>query len=140
MKTKNDKVINDAFTKMNLFKHRRAIEGLRGLLDDAVQYIFELHDIDGHTAHLDTGDTYGWAIGWNGMLIDMKITTGDNPGDFSVEDALRAMIPETMGEGYVGIIMAGMNPERWFFFEHEERYQEAAKDMIVAEFFRFFQS
>ena len=139
MKTKNDKVINDAFVKMNLYKHRRAIEGLRGLLDDAVRYIFELHEIDGHEAHLDTGDTYGWAIGWNGMLIDMKITTGENPSDsFSVEDALKAMIPQT--EAYTGIIMAGMSPSHWFWFKHEEKYQEEAKDMIMAEIFRFFQS
>lgn len=139
MKAKNDKVINDAFVKMNLYKHRRAIEGLRGLLDDAVRYIFELHEIDGHTAHLETGDTYGWAIGWNGMLIDKKITTGDNPSDsFSVSEQLDAMIPNT--KGYVGIIMAGMNPSHWFWFEHEERYQEEAKDMILAEFYRFFQS
>ena len=139
MKTKNDKVINDAFVKMNLYKHRRAIEGLRGLLDDAVRYIFELHEVDGHTSHLDTGDTYGWAIAWNGILIDMKITKGDNPSDdFSVLRELASMIPGT--DHYTGIIMAGMSPEKMFTFEYEEQYQEEAANMIAAEFFRFFQS
>ena len=139
MKTKNKQVINDAFVKFNLYKHRRMIEGLRGLLDDAVRYIFELHEIDGHTAHLETGDTYGWAIGWNGMLIDKKITTGENPSDsFSVSEQLDALIPGT--KGYVGIIMAGMDPSHWFWFKHEEKYQEEAKDMIAAEIYRFFQS
>lgn len=138
MKTKNQKVINDAFVKFNLHKHRRMIEGLRGLLDDAVLFIFELHQIDGHTAHLETGDTYGWAIGWNGILIDKKITTGDSPSDnFSVSEQLDALIPQT--KGYVGIVMAGMDPSHWFWFEHEEKYQEEAKDMIMAEIFRFFQ-
>jgi ABC-type siderophore export system fused ATPase/permease subunit len=34
--------------------------------------------------------------------------------------------------------MAGMDPKTIFWYSHEEKYFEVAKDMIMAEFDRFF--
>lgn len=134
----NENIIEKAFARLESDKHNRMIEGLRGLLDDAILFIFEQHEVDGRTKHKETGDTYGWAIGYNGEIIDLKITNeGVNPSDhFSVQDELNEMIGST--KGYTGIIMAGMDPAHWFVMPYEVEYQELAKDMIAAEFERFF--
>lgn len=138
MVQKNNRVVEKAISRLSRSKHNRLIEGLKGLLEDAVFFILEQHEVDGRRAHLETGDTYGWAVGHNGQLVDMKITVGPNPStSFSVEDALQGMIRHTTG--YVGIIMAGMDPEKWFILDYEIAYQEITKDMIAAEFYRFFQ-
>lgn len=135
---KNGKVIKDAFARLSQTKHDRMIEGLKGLLDDAVSFILEQHEVDGRRSHLETGDTYGWALGYDGQLVDIKITQGPNPSEsFSVEENLRQMMIQTTG--YVGIIMAGMDPAHWFKLPYEEDYQNLTKDMIAAEYYRFFQ-
>ena len=134
---KNNKTIRTAFERLAKSKHERMIEGLRGILDDAVLFIFEQHLIDGHENHRKTGDSYGWAIGYNGQIVDIKITNEGEEIGMSVQEELNVMIEDTTG--YTGIIMAGMVPERWFVWEYEEEYQDMAKDMIAAEFFRFFQ-
>lgn len=135
---KNSKVIKDAFARLSQTKHDRMIEGLKGLLDDAVSFILEQHEVDGRRSHLETGDTYGWAVGYNGQLLDMKVTQGPNPSEsFSVEESLSEMMIQTTG--YVGIIMAGMDPAHWFIVDYEREYQNLTKDMIAAEYYRFFQ-
>lgn len=135
---KNSKVIKDAFARLSQTKHDRMIEGLKGLLDDAVSFILEQHEVDGRRSHLETGDTYGWAVGYNGQLLDMKVTQGPNPSEsFSVEESLSEMMIQTTG--YVGIIMAGMDPAHWFVVDYEREYQNLTKDMIAAEYYRFFQ-
>lgn len=138
MEQKNSQVIEKAIRRLSQTKHTTMIEGLKGLLDDAVSFIFEQHEVDGRRSHLETGDTYGWAVGYNSQLLDMKITQGPNPSEsFSVEDFLKQMMAQTTG--YVGVIMAGMDPEHWFKLPYEVEYQNLTKEMIAAEYYRFFQ-
>lgn len=138
MERKNSRVIEKAISRLSRSKHNRMIEGLKGLLDDAVSFIFEQHEVDGKRSHLETGDTYGWAVGYNGQLLDRKVTQGPNPSEsFSVEESLSEMMIQTTG--YVGIIMAGMDPAHWFVVDYEREYQNLTKDMIAAEYYRFFQ-
>lgn len=134
---RNNKTITKAFNGLQHNKHNHLVAGLKGLLQDAVMFIYEQHRIDGHTNHLEYGDTYGWALYYNGQMIYKKINTGPYVSDFSVSDELESRIAAS--KGYVGVIMAGMNPAAFFWEKHEIPYMELTADMIAAEYLRFFQ-
>lgn len=136
MRSKNEQTIRRAFSDFAIDKHKRVLEGLEGLMRDAVLFIYEQHRVDGHENHLEYGDTFGWAIYYNGQLLKKKVNTGMEISDFSVSDELEARLANS--KGYVGIVMAGMDPKTVFWYSHEEKYFEVAKDMIMAEFDRFF--
>lgn len=136
MRSKNEQTIRRAFSDFAIDKHKRVLEGLEGLMRDAVMFIYEQHRVDGHENHLEYGDTFGWAIYYNGQLLKKKVNTGTQISDFSVSDELEARLANS--KGYVGIVMAGMDPKTVFWYSHEEKYFEVAKDMIMAEFDRFF--
>lgn len=136
MRSKNEQTIRRAFSDFAIDKHKRVLEGLEGLMRDAVMFIYEQHRVDGHENHLETGDTFGWAVYYNGQLLKKKVNTGMEISDFSVSDELEARLANS--KGYVGIVMAGMDPKTIFWYKHEEKYFEVAKDMIMAEFDRFF--
>lgn len=136
MRSKNEQTIRRAFSDFAIDKHKRVLEGLEGLMRDAVMFIYEQHRVDGHENHLEYGDTFGWAIYHNGQLLKKKVNTGTQISDFSVSDELEARLANS--KGYVGIVMAGMDPKTIFWYSHEEKYFEVAKDMIMAEFDRFF--
>jgi hypothetical protein len=136
MRSKNEQTIRRAFSDFAIDKHKRVLEGLEGLMRDAVMFIYEQHRVDGHENHLEYGDTFGWAIYYNGQLLRKKVNTGMEISDFSVSDELEARLANS--KGYVGIVMAGMDPKTIFWYSHEEKYFEVAKDMIMAEFDRFF--
>lgn len=136
MRSKNEQTIRRAFSDFAIDKHKRVLEGLEGLMRDAVMFIYEQHRVDGHENHLEYGDTFGWAIYYNGQLLKKKVNTGKEISDFSVSDELEARLANS--KGYVGIVMAGMDPKTIFWYHHEEKYFEVAKDMIMAEFDRFF--
>ena len=133
---KNDAVITNAFVRLASKKHMLMTDALKGLLDDTVMFIFEQHMADGHPNHLEYGDTYGWALYYKGILVEMKVNRGPEISEFSVSEELTNKIKAT--PGYVGVIMAGMDPEEAFWLVHEEKYLETAKDMIAAEYHRFF--
>lgn len=134
---RNNRTIDKAFTGLANNKHQHLVAGLKGLLDEAVKFIYEQHMMTGHTNHLEYGDTYGWALYYNGTMIDMKINNGPYVSDFSVEEELQSRIAES--KGYVGIVMAGMNPEVLFWEDHEFPYMVEAIKMIASEFYRFFE-
>lgn len=136
MRSKNEQTIRRAFSDFAIDKHKRVLEGLEGLMRDAVMFIYEQHRVDGHENHLEYGDTFGWAIYYNGQLLKKKVNTGMEISDFSVSDELESRLANS--KGYVGIVMAGMDPKTIFWYSHEEKYFEVAKDMIMAEFDRFF--
>jgi hypothetical protein len=136
MRSKNEQTIRRAFSDFAIDKHKRVLEGLEGLMRDAVMFIYEQHRVDGHENHLEYGDTFGWAIYYNGQLLKKKVNTGMEISDFSVSDELEARLANS--KGYVGIVMAGMDPKTIFWYSHEDKYFEVAKDMIMAEFDRFF--
>lgn len=136
MRSKNEQTIRRAFSDFAIDKHKRVLEGLEGLMRDAVMFIYEQHRVDGHENHLEYGDTFGWAIYYNGQLLKKKVNTGMEISDFSVSDELEARLANS--KGYVGIVMAGMDPKTIFWYSHEKKYFEVAKDMIMAEFDRFF--
>lgn len=134
---RNERTIDKAFSGLIHNKHQHLIAGLKGLLEDAIKFIYEQHIVDGHTNHLEYGDTYGWAIYYNGVMLEKKINTGPYISDFSVSDELSSRIAAS--SGYVGIVMAGMNPTQFFWHKHEIPYMELTMDMIASEFYRFFE-
>ena len=133
---RNESTIMKAFTGFQNNERQFMIAGMRGLLEDAVMYIYEQHRVDGHENHLEYGDTYGWALYDRGQLIDMRINIGPEVSEFSVTDELREKIQNY--DGFVGVIMAGMDPSAFFWQKWEKPYMENAMDMIQAEYTRFF--
>lgn len=139
MKAKNDKVIKDAFARFAKTKHNTAIHGLRGLLDAAVTFALELHRERGLPSHLEAGDSYGWAIGYMGNVIETKITLGTNYAEgASVEETLIGMAASQSANGYVGIVMAGMEPAHFYKVTHEEEILYSTINMAAGDFDRYF--
>lgn len=139
MKAKNEKVINKAFERLNATKHRTIIDGLRGLLDAAVTFALQRHHERHLGGHLESGDSYGWAIGYKGSVVDLKITVGTNYAeDASVEDTLNFLASEHSDAGYVGIVMAGMEPSYFYKVEHEEEILYDTINLVAGDFDRYF--
>jgi hypothetical protein len=134
---RNNKIIMKAFNGLRNNKHQHLVSGLKGILNDAVLFIYEQHRVDGHENHIEYGDTYGWALYYKGQMLEKKINVGPQISDMSVSEELESRIAASTG--YVGIIMAGMDPRTFFFENHETKYLENAMAMIAAEFPRFFQ-
>ena len=97
MRSKNEQTIRRAFSDFAIDKHKRVLEGLEGLMRDAVLFIYEQHRVDGHENHLEYGDTFGWAIYYNGQLLKKKVNTGTQISDFSVSDELEARLANSNG-------------------------------------------
>ena len=133
---RNEKTIMKAFTGLQHNKHNHLVAGMKGLLQDAVMFIYEQHMMDGHPNHLEYGDTYGWALYYDGELLAKVVNKGPDASDFSVSRELEAEI--SASKGYVGIVMAGMNPEVLFWQKYEIPYMELSMDMIAAEYPKFF--
>lgn len=138
---RNEKTINKAFTGFIHNKHQHLISGMRGLLQDAVLFALQLHKEEGLQSHLLTGDSYGWALGYNGKCIDLKVTIGDNYAEngASVEETLIGLASHySKGQNYVGIVMAGMEPTHFYKVENEEKILYSTVEMSVAEFDKYF--
>lgn len=133
---RNESTIKKAFTGFIHNKHQLLVSGMRNMLQDAVMFIYEEHMLEGHENHLEYGDTYGWALYYNGKMIDKKINTGPEISDFSVSDELSSRI--SAYPGYVGVIMAGMDPKAFFIERYEEEYLHNAAAMLAAEYIRHF--
>ena len=91
--------------------------------------------------HLETGDSYGWALGYQGQCVAVKVTIGENAADRgeSVREALEEMVSRsTSKHKYVGIVMAGMNPERYYNVELEEKVRAKTMDWVAGDFDRYF--
>jgi hypothetical protein len=91
-------------------------------------------------SHLETGDSYGWALGYQGQCVAIKVTTGKNYSEDSVYDTLKAEIIKhsTSVNRYVGIVMAGMDPPQFYKLEHEEEILADTMNMVAGDFDRYF--
>lgn len=113
----NEQTIERAFGRL-LSSERRSVE--RGMVDclrEAVRYALDAHD-GRHRRHIESGDTYGWLLVHDGSSVRMEVTSGGEAiGDVTAR--LLRMEGRVRRTGWVGIVMAGMNPASFFSLDYE---------------------
>ena len=113
----NNSVIEAAFARLAAAEERSVREGLRRTLEEAVRYALDIHD-ERHQRHLASGDTYGWLIVHDGAAVQMEVrSAGEAIGDVTAR--LLRMEGRVRRTGWVGVVMAGMNPPSFFALDYE---------------------
>lgn len=142
MQTKNAKTIENAFKRLASKEAFAITDGLKALMDAAVVYALKVHEERYLHSHLETGDSYGWAVGRQGQCIAMKVTQWDDlpTTDAKISDKLRAMAEDASANKnkYVGIVMAGMKPAGYYNIEIEEDVLDDTMNMVGGDFDRYF--
>ena len=117
MKAKNDKVIEKAFARLMASETEIIRRGMCSLLEDAVKQALALHD-DRHRIHVVIGDTYGWALVHNGNIERLEVTSlPENEGNAT--EQLNKKASSINGNGWYGIVMAGMKPQ-YYVIKYEK--------------------
>lgn len=117
----NAATIANAFARLAASEQSAVRTGLERLLSDCVPYALEAHD-EGHQKHLATGDTYGWAIVHEGVVVGMYVTAGSASYGDETSDATEQLLRaagKIRRKGWVGILMAGMHPASFFSVDYE---------------------
>lgn len=137
MKSKNEQTIKKAFARLADEKHKIMVASLRDLLDSAVKFAFERHHALGLPGHLETGDSYGWALAYNGEMIDMWISKGYDEISGGVSEELEYLALKD-NVGYIGIVMAGLNPPHYYKVEYEQAVIDDTIHFTAHNFDRYF--
>ena len=117
MKKANEQKIKSAFTRLTANKDEVIRSGMYGLLEDAVQFALAIHD-ERHQAHIEIGDTYGWMLVHNHRIQEIAVVaTADNRGKATKK--LRSKLAKLPAKGWVGVVMAGLEPANYFIVSYE---------------------
>lgn len=143
MIAKNNKTIEDAFKRLAATEHFGVLSGMKALLDAAVVFALKVHEERYLHNHLETGDTYGWALGYQGQCAAIKLTTWEDlpdPEVMSIRETLTNMVIKLSSKKtkYVGVVMAGMSPASYFNVDIEDEVLETTKHMVESDFERYF--
>lgn len=118
MKKANDKVIRKAFARLATQKEETVRNGMVDLLEDAVKFALENHD-ESHQSHIKIGDTYGWMLVHNHRVEKISVvSTADNQG--KATKMLRSKLISMPAKGWIGVVMAGMEPANYFMISYEK--------------------
>ena len=142
MVKKNEQTIEAAFKRLAQTKHTAMIDGMKALLDAAVVFALQVHEERYLHNHLETGDSYGWALGYKGQCVDYKVTTWEDlpTTDEGITETLTKMAINLSSKNnkYVGIVMAGMSPAHYYNVTMEEDVLALTIDMTASDFDRYF--
>lgn len=106
------------------------------LLEDAVQIALDLHDAN-HQAHIEIGDTYGWVLIHNGNIEELAVvSTPQNEG--RATEQLRKKARWINKKGWVGIVMAGLEPANYFSVTYESNLLYYTLQDIRQNFYQYF--
>lgn len=132
----NDKVIKAAFARLAKSKDMSIRMGMYRLLERAVKAALEFHDED-HQSHIEMGDTYGWMLVVNGRIDKIEVNAeAEKVGQAS--QMLRTYEGKVPNVGYVGVVMAGMQPANFFTINYEKRILESTIQITKYNFNQFF--
>lgn len=115
----NDKTIRRAFAGITAGLSGRIENAMVELLKSAVIYALQNHD-DDHQMHILMGDTYGWILLHDGVEVRREVTAHHSSEAFSANLLLSNAIPELPKTGWIGVVMAGMQPAKWFAVQYEQ--------------------
>lgn len=140
---RNDRTISKAFDGLKHNERQLLIAGMKGLLDAAVVYALQLHKEKYLHNHLETGDSYGWALGYQGQCVAIKVTTWEDlpTTSVSITDTLTSLVCKLSSKKnkYVGVVMAGMEPAEYYNVLMEEFVLAETMDLVAFDFDRYFQ-
>ena len=136
MKQANQQIIQKAFARLKSTKDEVIRAGMYGLLEDAVQIALDAHD-EKHQSHIELGDTYGWMLVHNHKIEEIAVVaTADNRGQATKQ--LRAKLKDLPSKGWVGVVMAGLEPANYFSVRYEMGMLDFAIQMTEQNFFQYF--
>lgn len=132
----NEKVIKAAFARLAKSKDMSIRMGMYRLLERAVKAALEFHD-EGHQSHIELGDTYGWMLVVNGRIDKIEVNAeAEKVGQAS--QMLRTYEGKVPNVGYVGVVMAGMQPANFFTINYEKRILESTIQITKYNFNQYF--
>lgn len=136
MKSKNETTIQNAFSRLAKAKDEVIRAGMYGLLEDGVKVALAAHN-EKHQSHIEMGDTYGWVLVHNGQIEDLVVVANsDNRGNAT--DQLEKKARSLPKKGWIGVVMAGMQPASYFSVTYEIGTLEHAKNVTLVNFFQYF--
>lgn len=113
----NEQTILNAFARLTAAKDETIRAGMYGLLEDAVQIALEAHD-EKHRSHIELGDTYGWMLVHNHKIEEIAVVATDNNIGKATKQ-LRATLKDLPTKGWIGVVMAGLEPANYFSVIYE---------------------
>jgi hypothetical protein len=138
MNKANEQIIKNAFARLKLTKDEVIKAGMYGLLEDAVQIALDAHD-EKHQSHIELGDTYGWMLVHNHKIVELAVvSTQDNRGKATRQ--LRATLKDLPDKGWVGVVMAGLEPAEYFTVIYEVGIIDFTVQMTKQNFFEYFKA
>lgn len=136
MKTKNKDTIKNAFDRLMKNKNEIVEAGMYDVLQNAVNVALAAHNNE-HQSHILIGDTYGWMLVHNHKIVEISVeATEENLGNATKQ--LRAKLKELPKTGWIGVVMAGMQPASYFSVAYEVGTLEHARNVTLLNFFQFF--
>jgi hypothetical protein len=136
MKKANEQTIKNAFARLMADKDEIIRRGMYSLLEEAVKFALEIHD-ESHQTHIEIGDTYGWALIHNGNIEEISVvSTPQNEG--RATEQLRKKARWINKRGWVGIVMAGLEPANYFSVTYESNLLYYTFLDIKQNFFQYF--
>ena len=122
----NKKTIDDAFAQALLGMDARIKSGMEELLTMGVTFCLANHDTL-HTRHKSTKEGYGWILLHDGM------------GVTSNANAALSRVASKATSGWVGYVLAGLEPANYFNVMYEFiPMREAIRDMKHLDFENIF--
>jgi hypothetical protein len=136
LRRKNNATIQDAFARLIKTKDEVIEAGMYDVLENAVHVALAAHN-ETHQSHIQIGDTYGWMLVHNHRIVEISVVaTDDNRGNATKQ--LRAKLRELPKTGWIGVVMAGMQPASYFSVTYELGTLEYARTATLLNFFQFF--
>lgn len=136
LRRKNTATIRDAFAMLTKTKDEVIEAGMYDVLENAVHVALEAHNEE-RQSHIQIGDTYGWMLVHNHKIVEISVVaTDDNRGNATKQ--LREKLRELPETGWIGVVMAGMQPANYFSIAYEIGTLEHAKNITLLNFYNFF--
>lgn len=130
----NNNKIDNVFARAIAKVQENLRIGMEMLLEDGVKYCLEAHD-EKHQRHIEMGDSYGWALLYNGNEVSRKIYSGSGSVRAEASHALDIVLPTLPNQGWCGIILASMKPATYFAVTKEFRYMREGRGRLTSENF-----
>lgn len=134
--SRNNAVINRAFTRLKANKDRVIEAGMKDLLENAMLYAIGAHDHD-HWFHKSTADTYGWILLHDGKGVAHNVNEGRH-GEGNAYGDLMAVSRLVSQKGWVGVLLAYMGEPMYFVVEYEEEILAQTANITRENFNLFF--
>jgi hypothetical protein len=136
LKKANNDVIRRAFARLTNSKDEVIRAAMYGLLEDAVQIALEAHD-EKHTAHIELGDTYGWMLVHDRKIEEIAVVATDK-NEGKATGQLRDLLSSLPSKGWVGVVMAGLEPANYFSVRYEIGILDYSFQLTRANFHKYF--